>query len=335
MAFTLIQLQHFGAVVRYGSFSAAARALGVAQAAVSQAVAALEEDLGVRLFDRNSRRCALTAAGSVFAREAAQITLSVSESRDKLRQFQTGKTGRVVLGLTPGISNLIGEHLLRHMHHTAPGLDIIVVEAFMTRIRELLLEERIDCAVTYGMGEKDQSMRTWPVGYEPFCLVGKPELFATLPPDVPVTIEDISRIPLFLATLSYEEGVGRLLTKMAEDQGFELDIRHQVQSLSLIRRLLLRKDLATVIPIGAIIDELCDGQLQMRHLADPSFIYGVQFAIATHRNLGTMEKTVMEGIVAVTRSLLFDSGIWQDHQECAIRPDVQRYLNQAMRNPVL
>src|SRR5690554_383719 len=126
MAYTLIQLQHFGAVVRYGSFSAAARALGVAQAAVSQAVAALEEDLGVRLFDRNSRKCALTAAGSVFAKEAALISQSVAESREKLRQFQTGKTGRVVLGLTPGISNLIGEHVLRHMRDTAPGLDVIV-----------------------------------------------------------------------------------------------------------------------------------------------------------------------------------------------------------------
>jgi LysR family nitrogen assimilation transcriptional regulator len=332
MAYTLIQLQHFAAVLRYGSFSAAARALGVAQPAVSQSVAVLEENLGVRLFDRNSRKCSPTAAGLVFAVEAAEITHRVSESREKMRQFQTGNSGQIVLGLTPGISNLIGEHLLRHMRQAAPGLDIVIVEAFMSRLRELLIEERVDCAVTYGVGEADQSMRTWPIGYEPFCLVGKPELLAQLSDSKTVSIEEISRLPLFLATLSYEEGVGRLLTKRAREQGLELDVRHQVQSLSLIRRLLLRKGLATVTPIGAIIDEICDGQLQVRPLADPSFVYGVQFAIAAHRNIGAMEEAVMKGIIAVARSLLFDSGIWQDRREGVIRQDVQRYLDRAMQN---
>ncbi|HYG46058.1 MAG TPA: LysR family transcriptional regulator [Bordetella sp.] len=330
MAFTLIQLQHFGAVVRYGSFSAAARALGVAQPAISQSVAALEEDLGVRLFDRNSRKCTPTAAGLVFANEAAQITSSISESREKLRQFQTGKSGRVVLGLTPGISTLIGEYLLRHMHETAPGLDIIIVEAFMTRLHQFLLEERIDCAVTYGLGHDDHATRNWKLGYEPFCLVAKPALFAQLPQEEAVSIEALSRLPLFLATLSYEEGVGRLLIETARAQGIELDVRHQVQSLSLIRRLLLRKDLATITPIGGIIDELCDGRLQSRPLADPSFIYPVQFAIATHRNFGVIEKSVMNGIISVARLLLFDTGIWKNSPDSTLRPDVQRYFDQAM-----
>jgi len=331
MAFTLVQLQHFGAVVRYGSFSAAARALGVAQPAISQSVAALEEDLGVRLFDRNSRKCTPTAAGLVFANEAAQIASSVSESREKLRQFQTGKSGRVVLGLTPGISNLVGEYLLRHMHQTAPGLDIIIVEAFMTRLHEFLLEERIDCAVTYGLDAQDRSTRAWKLGYEPFCLVGKPALFAQLSGNETVSIEELGRLPLFLATLSYEEGVGRLLINTAREQGVELDVRHQVQSLSLIRRLLLHKDLATVTPIGGIIDEICDGRLQSRPLADPSFVYPVQFTIAAHRNFGIIEKAMMNSIVAVTQRLLFDSGIWRHDPDTPSRPDVQRYLDHAMR----
>jgi len=332
MAFTLIQLQHFAAVMRYGSFSAAARALSVAQPAISLSVASLEEDLGVRLFDRNSRKCTPTAAGLVFANEATEISQKVSESRERLRQFQTGNSGQIVLGLTPGISNLIGDHLLRHMRQAAPKLDIIIVEAFMARLRELLIEERVDCAVTYGIDEADHSMRSLAIGYEPFCLVGKPELLARLSGGKAVSIEEIARIPLFMATLSYEEGVGRLLIKKAEERGLKLDVRHQVQSLALIRRLLLRKDLATIIPIGAIIDEICDGQLQVRPLADPSFVYSVQFAIASHRNTGAIEKAVMQGIVAVARSLLFDSGIWQDRREGVIRQNVQHYLDSAMHS---
>src|SRR5690606_32796331 len=237
MAFTVLQLQHFAAALRYGSFSAAARALGVAQPAVSQSVAALEEDLGVRLLDRNSRKCTPTAAGLVFATEAARITSNVSESREKLRQFQTGKSGRVVLGLTPGISNLIGEYLLREMQETAPGMDVVIVEAFMTRLHELLQEERIDCAVTYGLDTQARTTRAWILGYEPFCLVGSPALLGRLSPDETASVEELARLPLFLATLSYEEGVGRLVTSIAKERGVTLDIRHQVQSLSMIRRL--------------------------------------------------------------------------------------------------
>ncbi|SHH35657.1 LysR family transcriptional regulator [Pollutimonas bauzanensis] len=332
MAFTLVQLQHFSAVARYGSFSAAARALGVAQPAISQSVAALEEDLGLRLFDRNSRKCTPTAAGLVFSAEAAQIAATIAESREKIRRFQTNKPGRIVLGLTPGISNLIGEHLLRHMRQTAPNLDVIIIEAFMSRLRGLLLEERIDCAVTYGIDDDDRAMRTWLLGHEPFCLVGLPGLFGRLRHAEPVSILEVAKFPLFLSTLSDEEGVGRLLTETAKRHGVALDVRHQVQSLSLIRRLLLRKSLATVVPIGAIIDEVCDGQLHVRHLVDTSFVYRVQFALAIHRNLGAMEKSVMDGIVAVTRSLLFDSGIWRDRKDADVHLNVERYLESAMRD---
>jgi len=333
MAFTLVQLQHFTAVVRYGSFSAAARALGVAQPAISQSVAALEEDLGARLFDRNSRKCTPTAAGLTFAGEAAQILSSVSESREKLRQFQTGKSGRVILGLTPGISNLIGEHLLRHMHETSPGLDVIIVEAFMTRLYELLLEERVDCIVTYGLDRDTGSTRAWALGYEPFCLVGAPRLFARLSRGDTVSIEELSGLPLFLATLSYEEGVGRLLINMARKHGIELDVRHQVQSLSLIRRLLLQKDLATITPIGAIIDELYDGRLQARPMADPAFMYPVQFAIAMHRNFGVIEKAVMNSIITVAQPLLFGSGIWTSTPDTVTCPDARQYFEHATRAP--
>src|SRR3954453_11856060 len=76
----LRQLRYTLAVVVEGTFTAAAAACFVAQPSLSQAVAALERELGVALFDRVGRRVVLTAAGAAFvpaAREALRAVENV------------------------------------------------------------------------------------------------------------------------------------------------------------------------------------------------------------------------------------------------------------------
>src|SRR5579871_1392662 len=72
-ALTLDQLRIFVSAADSGSFSAAARKLGRVQSAVSQSVAALEEQLGVILFDRSGRTPRLTAAGTAVAKDARRL----------------------------------------------------------------------------------------------------------------------------------------------------------------------------------------------------------------------------------------------------------------------
>lgn len=73
MPFSMDQLQVFTVVVETGSFSAAARHLGKTQSTISSAIANLEIDLGVTLFDRTSRNPALTQAGRTLLTEAHAV----------------------------------------------------------------------------------------------------------------------------------------------------------------------------------------------------------------------------------------------------------------------
>jgi DNA-binding transcriptional LysR family regulator len=88
---TLDQLRAFVAVVDEGSFSAAARRLRRVQSAVSHAMAALEGQLGVALFDRTRRRPALTERGKLVEAAARRVLLEVNE------------LGRVADGLAGGL----------------------------------------------------------------------------------------------------------------------------------------------------------------------------------------------------------------------------------------
>ena len=72
----MTQMQHLVAFVRtaeHGSFSAAARILGLTPAGVSKSVASLEADLGVRLFHRSTRHLALTESGALLAMRTRSI----------------------------------------------------------------------------------------------------------------------------------------------------------------------------------------------------------------------------------------------------------------------
>ena len=75
----LEQLRHFIAAAEAGSFSAAARNLYISQSTVCRSVSALEEELGVRLFERSSRDFRLTEAGEALLPQAQGLLDAAEE----------------------------------------------------------------------------------------------------------------------------------------------------------------------------------------------------------------------------------------------------------------
>jgi DNA-binding transcriptional LysR family regulator len=101
-------LETFLQAAELGSFTAAARALKLTQAAVSQRVQALEQDLGVPLFYRQGGKAALTEAGQALYPEAQRILALHREARQKV----TGKKLPLAGALTLAASSIPGEYLL-------------------------------------------------------------------------------------------------------------------------------------------------------------------------------------------------------------------------------
>jgi DNA-binding transcriptional LysR family regulator len=87
---TLDQLHVLAAVVETGSFSAAARRLNRAQSVISYTVANLERQLGLALFERDSRRPVLTEAGRTVVADARRVGLLVDELRARASALRRG-----------------------------------------------------------------------------------------------------------------------------------------------------------------------------------------------------------------------------------------------------
>lgn len=94
----LRQLRYFIAVAEESSFSRAARRLHISQPPLSTQIMTLEEELGIRLFNRSNRGVSLTAAGSVFYAEMRAVLVRLEHGKTRARQAGQGHVGALSVG---------------------------------------------------------------------------------------------------------------------------------------------------------------------------------------------------------------------------------------------
>jgi DNA-binding transcriptional LysR family regulator len=92
---SIVELECFVAVAEESNFSRAARRLNLTQPPLSRHIRSLEEKLGSRLFDRNTRSVALTPAGTMFLRDAAALLLALDSAAEAVRRAGLGETSRL------------------------------------------------------------------------------------------------------------------------------------------------------------------------------------------------------------------------------------------------
>ena len=98
----LNQLRYFVSVAETGSFTKAAMNHYVSQTAITQQIHSLEEIVGAKLLNRNSRPAALTPAGKVFLKEAREMLGKMDAALLRTREASTGLEGELRLGYTKG-----------------------------------------------------------------------------------------------------------------------------------------------------------------------------------------------------------------------------------------
>jgi DNA-binding transcriptional LysR family regulator len=165
------QLQVYVAVAEESGFAAAARRLQISPPAVTRAVAALEETLGVKLLDRTTRYVRATEAGRRYLEDARQILASVEAADDAASGINAEPRGH--LAVTAPV--LFGRK------HVLPGIieylrrfpEMEVEAVFLDRVVNLL-EEGLDVGVRIGE-LPDSSMRALQVGAVRMVLVAAPE----------------------------------------------------------------------------------------------------------------------------------------------------------------
>lgn len=143
----LESLQLFVEVMRYGNFADVARAHGIAPSSVSRSIAALERDLGARLFQRSTRRLTPTEAAAVFYHRLQPALREIESARVAASDLQREVSGTLRVSAPAAFANSAIVPLLPEFAALYPqlNLDLEISDRFVD-----LLEERIDVAIRLG-----------------------------------------------------------------------------------------------------------------------------------------------------------------------------------------
>lgn len=136
----LREMETFVAVAESESFTRAARQLETSRSTVTRVVAGLEERLGVRLLVRSTHDVSLTAAGAIFAREAAEILAQVQRLHDRITLEQSGIAGEIRFGAPPSFAALHMQEAVRAFRETHPAVtfEIMTDDGSLNIVREAL-----------------------------------------------------------------------------------------------------------------------------------------------------------------------------------------------------
>ena len=141
------QLLYFITVAQKLNFSRAADELHVAQPAISQQIRVIEQELGVRLFDRVGGKVTLTKAGEALLPHATTILAGVAAARQAVNELSTLTRGTASLGAPPTVSGRLLPAVLTRFRRRYPGLEVTLREAGTETLLKLIEGAQLDLAI--------------------------------------------------------------------------------------------------------------------------------------------------------------------------------------------
>src|SRR5258706_5696747 len=285
----LNNLYFFAKVVDYGSYRAAAKALGLQPSKLSRRIAALETELGVRLINRTTRRLSLTEAGKTFHRHCLALLDEAQAAKDAMSQILASPQGLVRIScptglLQGGVADVLVSFLAKQPR--------VRIALDATNRRVDVVDEGLDIALRVRkppLEDSELAMRTF--GPDEVILVASPELIAAH--GEPQTLEDIARMPTLSMASADESSTWRFLGVDGEAAELTHSPRLCTDDLFTLRRAALQGIGAVLVPRLLVANDLEAGAL-IRLLPSLKAHVGIVHAVFPSRR----------GMVPAVRALL-------------------------------
>ncbi|MBQ7138110.1 MAG: LysR family transcriptional regulator [Clostridia bacterium] len=140
------QLQYTVLLAKTLNFSRAAEALGISQPALSKQIIEIEDEMGVKLFERTTP-LSLTAAGEYFAARAEHLLFEAEQLRKTMDRYRTGENGKLIIGISPSRSAYLMPDFVREMKKRFPCLQIILREGSTALLHKGICDGLYDFAI--------------------------------------------------------------------------------------------------------------------------------------------------------------------------------------------
>ena len=199
MIYNLRAIQIFVVVAENSSFRKAAEALHRSQSAVSTQIKLLEEQIGVSLFHRTTRRVQLTSEGEQLLGHAQRAVASIEQGRREIREAANVQSGHITMGCVPSIAATVLPDVLVEFKRKRGGIRLDLRELHSQQLLEAIASQE----VSFGIGpDVDQA------GDFDFAPIGSEPIYALLPKanwkldHTAITLAELATMPVVLASAS-------------------------------------------------------------------------------------------------------------------------------------
>jgi len=257
------RLRYFEAIATAGSLSAAARALNVAQPALTHQISELERGIGRLVFKRTSRGIELTRTGSLLLEHARKILIDVESAEIALRDLpDDDEPLSLRFGMSPSIS-VLSAALIRNFAIHLPHINLKIAEVRARHIDHLVSTGELDVAVTVASPVLKGAL---PLAAEDFYLVSAgPGLW----PPTTIQFKDLAKVPNLIHGAK-ESRFRRVVDDALRAQGLTLAVALEMDGFNSRKQAVMEGLGSTILPLRTVAKECQAGSLKAERIVEPS-----------------------------------------------------------------
>lgn len=236
------------------NFSQVAEKLGISQPALSKQIMSLEQELGVKLFDRSTTPLTVTPAGEIFFREAEKLLIQEDFVKKTMEEFSKGKRGSLTVGISPFRALYLIPEVAKKFKEKYPDIQLVLKEYSSDILRREVSEGKYDLALL-NLPVDETALDVTLIEADTLVLAAPNKYCSNLPKQnsdsLPkISLEDCKDIP-FVAVGQTQE-MRRLFDKGCAAAGITPKIEMEVVGLSTAFEMCKAGVGATLLPLQFI-----------------------------------------------------------------------------------
>ncbi len=293
---TITQLEYVVAVATYKSFVAAAEKCFVTQPTLSMQIQKLEEELGIKLFDRNKHPIAITAMGEAIVEQAKVVLAECDKIQELIQNQQNNVAGTFKFAVIPTIAPYILPGLLESYAKQFPDVTLQVKEMETKQIVTALRNNELDAALVSTPLE-ETGIKEYPLFYEPFVAYFSEEEKALKKRTVSPADIALERIWLLNEGHCMRNQVLDLCSDQIQRLQASRPYRYESSNVETLRKMVDKNKGLTVLPELATFEFSEDQSDRIRYFDDPEPVREIGIITNDHFVKLSVLQTLMDEIV--------------------------------------
>lgn len=218
----------FMSVYRHQSFRRAAEEIGLSPSALSRQIVALEETVGARLFNRDTRNVFPTDQGAAFATVAERLLNVAGLEMSDFQAYLSARHGRLVIAGLPSVTAGLLPRLLTHFKTAHPNVDVRVLDALSDSVLHAVENGEADIGFTAATVSPRSRLSFLRLLEDRFIAIGTPD--SALAEDRPYSWQEVVQMP-FIA-MATGTSVRELVDWACQRIGHPLEPQYEVSHLA-------------------------------------------------------------------------------------------------------